>query len=719
MTAEIHSLMRPDPEAMIRHLDHLFGGYLDGYQDGLIELAWTQSRPDEGGKYRLTNAQLFGTDQIEELVELACKVNQIPKTNVYIGAALRKPGTPLTGRTKDSDFYALTSAYCDLDDADANHNAKSRFADAKPTFVVCTGRHPHWRHQPWWRLSEPVTDPGRMAAMIKGIAVHMSGDGAVHNPGRVMRLAGGIAWDQKPGRVPEPTSVTTLREAGPPAYLPEHIELIYKPLYDFQTIREQRASPGPDLGIVRAKNSFGLEVGPATDGREKVMRNLVCARLIDYVGRFGAAPSAEELFDDSWHVYEQQVDLSKPGRGRHEFMDKCRYTVGRFLRGEIRGVETLEKAVEVYRLKKEARQDSAKHSRIEEDIAADPADTFELLSVGEIKKLPDPLWIVSGLVPEGGLGFIFGPPGCGKSFIGLGMALSVAARLPEWWGRSIKKHGAVIYISSEGHTDLKNRIMAWEQATGCKADDVPFYLIRQSINFMSPGDVEKLLRTIQAVADKAGAPVMVFVDTVSRVLPGADENLQKDMTLFISACDLVREKFGATVVGIHHTSRNGNLRGSTVFDGAGDFLAQIERDEGAAIGTLTAKKIKAAQDGWKQAFRLDQVPVGDIAGTTSLVASACAQDAANEGNKWPDRDTCQRVLGAIREAWDAGRPWSSYPHAKKHGRYAPVLLSQGFNVKPQIAEQMIETWLMRDVLTVEIRDNHSKQKGLKVIGGID
>ena len=154
--------------------------------------------------------------------------------------------------------------------------------------------------------------------------------------------------------------------------------------------------------------------------------------------------------------------------------------------------------------------------------------------------MPDPDWLISGLVVEQSLGFIYGPPGCLKTFIALDMALSFTVGMPDWWGRAIERKGAVVYISSEGQADLKFRIQAWEQHNKVLADDTPFYLIRQTINFMKPDDVGKLLATVQAIADLAGVPITaVFVDTVSRVLPGSDENLQKDMTLFVAACDAV------------------------------------------------------------------------------------------------------------------------------------------------------------------------------------
>jgi hypothetical protein len=69
---------------MRAHLEHLFGGYLDGCHEGLVELAWTDTRPVEG-KYALRHAGLFGTDRLDELVEEAARLNSQPMCNVYDG----------------------------------------------------------------------------------------------------------------------------------------------------------------------------------------------------------------------------------------------------------------------------------------------------------------------------------------------------------------------------------------------------------------------------------------------------------------------------------------------------------------------------------------------------------------------------------------------------------------------------------------------------------
>ena len=113
--------MKPDADAMLDHVEHLFGGDLDGLHEGRIELAWTDSK-DGNLKY----ARTFGTDELNELVDEAVEVNSIEGQNVFISAALRKPETARIGRCTDNDFYGLTAYYVDLDDVGAAKAAHKR-----------------------------------------------------------------------------------------------------------------------------------------------------------------------------------------------------------------------------------------------------------------------------------------------------------------------------------------------------------------------------------------------------------------------------------------------------------------------------------------------------------------------------------------------------------------------------------------------------------------
>ena len=491
---------------------------------------------------------------------------------------------------------------------------------------------------------------------------------------------------------------------------------------------EKTASPN------KAVDNFGFIV----DGREDYMAKLVWAAVVDLKrdcpGDLG--PLSETHMLESFATYERKVKsrltgpssnadrLEREGRGLSMFRQKWENAVEQW-DGKVAEHATVERPSRPFDQADEPQP--TKFYRVDEEtgelfvdvVKPTVTDLYEFLDIDAIRALPKPKYLIDKLMIETGLGFVYGPPGCGKSFITIGMGLSIASQRPDWFGRAIKKTGPVVYISSEGVGDIGLRIDAWEKEAGVKASGLPFYLIRQTINFMAQADVERLLRTVAAIGTVVGEmPVTVFVDTVSRVLPGADENLQKDMTLFIGACDAVRTTFGATVVGVHHTSRAGNLRGSTVFDGAGDFLLGIEREEGEMVGEIHARKIKSAEDGWRQAFELKKVIVNDITGETSLYAlQANAKPEAK--SVWPDKPVCRDILNMLRTAWFAGRPLSSYSQTRKQGRYAPAVVGQQFDLPEKLVETMIDTWLSNQVLSYEVADKNSKMQGLKVIGSID
>ena len=501
--------------------------------------------------------------------------------------------------------------------------------------------------------------------------------------------------------------------------------------------REVTSSPA------HSTNAFGMII----DGREDYMTRVVWAAVVDLRRDAPIMPTPTELqaaMMEAFANYERHVRsrISSPGVSNADLLER-----------EGRGITLFtgkwEAAVEQWHDKVAVAAEVAKPARpfddqpttikgydfdpetgelteivipvsdaVPEPGKPDPA-LFEFLDITAMRLLPKPVYMIEGIAIEEALGFVFGPPGCGKSFLTIGMALSIAAFVGQWFGHGIKKGGPVIYISSEGTGDMVNRIDAWEREAGVKVEGLPFYLIRQSINFMLASDVDRLIKTVAAITRLTGqSPVAIFVDTVSRVLPGADENLQKDMTLFIAACDMLRTTFHSTVIGVHHTSRAGNMRGSTVFDGAGDFLLGIEREEGQTIGNIHAKKIKSARDGWDLPFELKTVVLNSLTGESSLAAIPCER-AEEKASAWPPRDVCKKILQAVGSAWHSGKPWSSYPQTRKQGRYAPAIIKQQFDVPEKVAESMVDAWLNNQIISYEMVDKNTKMQGLKVTGGID
>ena len=51
---------------------------------------------------------------------------------------------------------------------------------------------------------------------------------------------------------------------------------------------------------------------------------------------------------------------------------------------------------------------------------------FQLHTGQDLERLPDPEWLIEGLLPAHSFGVLFGPAGVGKSFLALDWGLSVA-----------------------------------------------------------------------------------------------------------------------------------------------------------------------------------------------------------------------------------------------------------------------------------------------------
>ena len=130
------------------------------------------------------------------------------------------------------------------------------------------------------------------------------------------------------------------------------------------------------------------------------------------------------------------------------------------------------------------------------DLSQDP-NLYNFMKAKAVMNMQDPNYLVDKVIPSESFGFVVGVPGCLKSFIALNLALSCAAGVNKWMGHDIKRNGPVVYITSEGLGDIKNRIKAWEKHTGLDLEDAPFYLIPDSMNFMQKIDVQKLVRTIK------------------------------------------------------------------------------------------------------------------------------------------------------------------------------------------------------------------------------
>src|SRR5262249_24478454 len=146
---------------------------------------------------------------------------------------------------------------------------------------------------------------------------------------------------------------------------------------------------------------------------------------------------------------------------------------------------------------------------------------FTLLSPADLARLPDPIWLIDGVLPSRGFCVLYGEPGSRKTFVALSIALSVAAD-HRWCGKRTLG-GTVLYVAAEGLYSLNLRVEAYQKKHELRAENIRY--LGAAFNLLNE-DVETLLATLRA----AGVvPDLIVLDTLARLMVGADENSAKEM----------------------------------------------------------------------------------------------------------------------------------------------------------------------------------------------
>tara|TARA_R100000654_G_scaffold74747_1_gene109909 strand:- start:1298 stop:3139 length:1842 start_codon:yes stop_codon:yes gene_type:complete len=268
------------------------------------------------------------------------------------------------------------------------------------------------------------------------------------------------------------------------------------------------------------------------------------------------------------------------------------------------------------------------------------------LSLSDIAQLPPVEWLVEGLVPDKSLAMMYGEPGCGKTFIALDMALSIAHKTA--WQDQPVLGGQVVYVAGEGVGGLKKRIAAWHKHNG-KDQAAPFIVIPTAVDLMDEINTQDLHTTIQATAQ--GPVSLVIFDTLARSMQG-DENSSQDMGRTIKAMDEVRDAFGCCVMFIHHSGKDSSRghRGSSATLGAVDLSMRVER-MGEAV-SLTVEKQKDAEmmdPIWMNTSSVElSTDALALESDTSLVLTRTDQPTG--GNTKGLRPAQRAVLDALTEA---------------------------------------------------------------------
>jgi len=491
------------------------------------------------------------------------------------------------------------------------------------------------------------------------------------------------------------------------------------------------------------------EWGKITDGREERMYKMVFRAVLDLY-RECPFVSKEEEEKAKIHCFNSYVDevetrlkelgtpkhvlLEREGRGKTLFDQKWRST--------MRGWDT--------KISEEAQKPwippahetfqpvYAKIIRPEEFNGEKPSQPqeppeglFRVFRKSDLKALPPAEFIIEGLLQRYGSNYITGWPGCGKSFYTIGSCIAIATGQERFLGRKVNVHGPIVYVTTEGLHDHYTRMKAYEMYHDVDVDEERYLVIPDAMNLLENGDRMRLLKTIDwNISRMKEPPVYVVFDTLSRVIPGADENNQKEMSLFVKSENEVQHAFNTTTGLVHHLSRSGagNMRGSTVLEGSADTCVVLERDKGESIGIIRAAKMKSAPDGWEMEFRLEDVEVEPLKSTLAITEAPKKAPDAGFGGKQETglvyaagvkmtEEERDQILNAANDAWNKQEPWSISTNQKFTERHIKVALTKILKRRIKDDKHAIlfaQDFVERGWWGVQTRNKDTKLKGLQI-----
>jgi len=231
---------------------------------------------------------------------------------------------------------------------------------------------------------------------------------------------------------------------------------------------------------------------------------------------------------------------------------------------------------------------------LEPVVTSPNSSRYKLLSSADMQQLPPVTWRAKGIFPAHGLCALYGPSGSGKSFLAFDLAAAIAEGRT-WFGCRTKV-AEVVYVALEGEASFKNRVAAWELAHQ-RPLPANLKMMMQPFKVIDSQDVNDLVSVVPSGS-------VIFIDTLNRTAPTADENSSKDMGEILEGAKDLQNKIDGLVVLVHHTGKDisKGARGHSSFFAALDGAIETERT--AAGRSFSIAKAKDGEDGSRFAFEL-------------------------------------------------------------------------------------------------------------------
>jgi hypothetical protein len=202
-------------------------------------------------------------------------------------------------------------------------------------------------------------------------------------------------------------------------------------------------------------------------------------------------------------------------------------------------------------------------------------------------KVPDRAgWIVREVLPQGGIGVLWGPPYHGKTTTAIALAMAVESGAPYWLGWKLDRHGPVLFMTQDGSPSTRLQALAW-----CAHHDVER---KGRVAFVDapPGTtLAAMEEELIEKRDEIGA-VLIIVDSLAEVWGDESNGGFRDLA---AVCRRLASEDCAVLM-IHHCGHDGeHERGGSTLRAAFDSSVHIHLPEGSSIGNADVLKVRGAR----------------------------------------------------------------------------------------------------------------------------
>ena len=198
-------------------------------------------------------------------------------------------------------------------------------------------------------------------------------------------------------------------------------------------------------------------------------------------------------------------------------------------------------------------------------------------------------WLIESLWSASGVGILGGAPKCGKSWLALDMALSVATETPCLDTFAVCEPGPVLlYMAEDSPAHVKTRLLGLCAHRGIELDSAPIHLITApTIRLDLQNDQDRLRDTVNALR-----PRFLVLDPFVR-LHRIDENNAGEVSQLLAYLRALQRQFDLAICVVHHARKNGGGSAGVALRGSGDFYAWV--DSGLYLRRLRGTLVLTAE----------------------------------------------------------------------------------------------------------------------------